>query len=116
MKKYGTKVYQSLSDIVSQGAEAVREDYRKFIPTDEELKTKYSGIGKNYEGILFREHFESCIQFHEKAEKRIPKGTRYRAQILKDIKDSASGSINDLMEFYSSKGETKKKKAAETYL
>lgn len=99
-KKYGRKAYKKLSELASQGTEAVKRDYHEFIPTDEALKTKYAGIGIKYRGALFIEDYENCLAFRRKVQRRLPKNIKLRAQILEDIKSSASDSKEDLVKFY----------------
>lgn len=96
----GKKACASLSELVQKGAESLGQDYRKFIPNQEELNSTYAGVGTKYEGVLLREHLDSCLAYHQKAMEQIPKGTKYRLQILEDIKASASSSYWDLVGFY----------------
>ena len=109
--QYGVKAYQSLCDLVERGKDAVVTDFRSYIPTEEEIRTKYAGIGTEYKGVLLREHYDSCLSFISDTENKLPKGTRYRAQILTDIRASASANPAELREFYtkqlSSKDESK---------
>lgn len=96
IRQYGVKAYHSLCELVEKGKDAVITDFRNYIPTDEEIRTRYAGI----RGVLFREDYESCLSFFGVAESTLPKGARYRAQILSDIKASASANPNELREFY----------------
>ncbi|MDD5192045.1 MAG: hypothetical protein PHH54_01600 [Candidatus Nanoarchaeia archaeon] len=100
VKKYGSKGYKCLSELASQGVDTIKKDYHKFIPTDEDLRTKYAGIGGNYRGILFIEDYEACLDFRRKVQRKIPKSTRLRKQILEDIKISASNTKEELVKFY----------------
>ncbi len=107
---YGVKAYNTLSESVGKGVDSVKKDYRNFIPSDEELSTKYKGIGTNYEGVLFRENYEKCLEFYSQVNEEL-KGVKYRKTILEDIKASASGSIEELKEFYSQTNKYENKKA-----
>jgi len=100
VKKYGEKAYNGLSKLASQGTEALKKDYHDFIPTEEDLKGKYSGIGIKYRGVLLTEDYEKCLDFRKKVQRKLPKKTKFRAQILEDIKTSASDSKEDLVKFY----------------
>ena len=79
---------------------AVKNDYHKFIPIDEDLKGKYYGIGGGYKGVLFIVDYEACLAFRRKAQRRIPIKEKFREQILEDIKTSASDSKPELVKFY----------------
>ncbi|MDP3027796.1 MAG: hypothetical protein Q8N63_08895 [Nanoarchaeota archaeon] len=100
VKQYGPRAYNYLSGLALKGADSLSKDYHEFIPTTEELKTKYDEIGGKYQGVLFREHYDKCLAFHKKAEKNISKRAKYRAEILKDIKDSASCNKAELKRFF----------------
>lgn len=119
INEFGSKAAHTLREKLQQGASAIKADYRDMVPTQEERNTKYEGIGADYAGILFREHYEKCIAFHEKARKNLPGGLNARKDILSDIKSSASGSLEELEEHYKAKSgkSTKIKLAAiEKYL
>ena len=100
VRKLGEKAYKSLAELVAKGAETISRDYHQYIPTEEELNTTYKGIGTQYQGFLFREHFDKCLDFYGQAEIQLPKGARYKRKILDDIKASASSNKDELVEFY----------------
>jgi len=101
-RKYGSKAVQDLSKMIKDNIESIKKDYRSFVPTKEEREGKYRGIGSAYKGnILFRDDFESCLIFYDKARENIPETLKSKKPILKDIKASASKNVADLVEFYS---------------
>jgi hypothetical protein len=103
-RKYGSAAVQNLSKLAIEGVETAKADYRTFIPSKEERKGKYRGIGTAYAGkILFREDFESCLGFCAQADKKLP-ALQTKKAILDDIKASASKNAEDLNKFYSSVG------------
>jgi len=101
---------------LSEGGRAVREDYRKFVPTREERETVYAGIGIEYRGILLRQNFESCLGFYEQAKKSLPGALRTRAQILADIRASASRDKKELISYYQAKGDADSVRVVKNYL
>lgn len=98
--RFGKKTVDTLYKIVLEGEGAIREDYRTFVPNKQERETKYAEIGAQYQGILLREDFERCLNFHKKVRSKLPGGLKTRNRILEDIKVGAIGDKKDLIEFY----------------
>ena len=99
---YGEKAYHELSRMVSDGAVLVERKFREYIPTEEELATKYAGIGTQ-ESILFRKDYDACLDYHREVERGLSKRATYGKEILNDIKASGSSSKDDLLRFYSAR-------------
>jgi hypothetical protein len=86
------------------------EDYESRVPTNEELHTKYKGIGTIYEGKLQKTHYEACLNFLSSAEQKIQADAKFRDEILKDIKVSASRNPDELMDYYADIDEKRNKR------
>jgi len=102
IKIYGNRAVTKMKEAVAASAEKM-QDYT--IPTQEEIKTKYEGMGSRYKdlhpnAVLFRADYNNCLEFLKVAETFLPSDTRQRVQIIKDIKDSASENRKDLLNFY----------------
>lgn len=102
VRVYGEKFIRRVSTAVETGKDSIIRDYRSYIPSKEELQTRYSNIGTSYNGILMRDDFESCLKFYNRANEILPKSLMYRNQILSDIKISASANKKELFNYYSS--------------
>jgi len=98
-EQYGQKACDFLSVLVAEGASSAERNFRVYVPTKEELNTKYAGIGTEYSGALFRKHYEACSCFHETAGYAIGKNSRYRTELLNDIKASASSTKEEIINF-----------------
>ncbi|MFH1589573.1 MAG: hypothetical protein ABIB43_03335 [archaeon] len=96
----GKKAVSKLVELANKGTKLVVNDYRKLVPTADEIMTKYAGIGTQHKGMLFREHYDSCLDFHDKAKSKIPNALGIRNEILNDIKASASGKLAEMHNFY----------------
>ncbi|MGV8086098.1 MAG: hypothetical protein ACP5N1_00570 [Candidatus Woesearchaeota archaeon] len=100
IEKYGKKAGQTIYYITKTVSDKVQKNYRELVSTKEERDTIYKGIGTRYSGILLKPNYENCLKFYEHAKNAIPKNTKYRRVILKDIKASASADVIDLRDFY----------------
>jgi len=105
IKEYGRKFVSKVTGALRDARAAIVEDYRRNIPTQQELTGKYAGVGTQYEGILTRNDYEGCLSFHNYAERTLPAGRAYRQQILADIKASASENLDELKTYYETVGE-----------
>ncbi|MBI1969791.1 hypothetical protein HYS48_03800 [Candidatus Woesearchaeota archaeon] len=119
-KQFGEETVKTLKELVQEGAQAVQQDYRTYVPTAEERRTRYAGIGTQYAGVPLRPRLEACLAFHEEARKRLPGGLKVRESMLKDIKASASANFGELVAFYVTRSNQKlatpKIEAAMNYL
>ena len=86
------------------------ENYESRVPTEEELQTKYQGIGTIYEGKLQKTHYEACLSFLNSGKQKIPAGTRFRDEILNDLKTSASRNASELIDYYADIDEKRRKR------
>jgi len=100
-EKFGEKAVQSLNEMIEKGWAAVKTDYRSIIPSKEELKSKYAGIGTDYKGVLLRKNIEECLAFYQHAKKRktMANHVKYREEILNYIKASASSNTTELSDY-----------------
>ena len=98
-EQYGQKACEYLSILIAEGASSAQRNLRVYVPTKEEMSTKYAGIGTSYPGVLFRQHYEACLDFCGDAEKAIRKNVKYRTELLSDIKASASSNKEELAKF-----------------
>ncbi len=100
---YGSKAATYLGVIAKEGASATKQTFRQLVPTSDELSTTYAGIGKEYSGFLFRQHYDECLKFHDVAVKAIPASSHNRKSVLADIKASASANLTELVAYYGRK-------------
>lgn len=100
LRQYGVKFCRTLAELAERGKDSIVTDFRNYVPTERELNTIYSGIGTEYNGTLLRPHYESCLSFVTNAGSRLPRGLKFRAQILGDIKASASDNPLELRKYY----------------
>jgi hypothetical protein len=100
VRRYGTKATDALTRLAEQGADLAKRGFHEIVPTDEELATKYKGIGTECKGPLLRMHYDNCLEFLGWAEKTIPSGTKYRRQVLEDIKAVAAANPGELRDAY----------------
>lgn len=114
--RFGKRAVDTLCKIVSEGFEAIKKDYRSLVPSKEERETKYVGIGTAYKGVLLREDFDKCLDFHNKTRSKLPSGLKTRKKILNDIKVNAIGGKKDLVEFYKEKSDKERAKVVKEYL
>ncbi len=98
--RFGQRTYDRLSKLVTEGIHAIREDYERFIPSEEELMGKYKGIGTLNREIMFRDQYEACLVLCLQMRTSIPKRTKYRAQLLKDARSYGSEKAVDLRDIY----------------
>jgi hypothetical protein len=96
---YGKKAIDTIVESVKSSATGIHKDYREFIPTQEELKTKYAGIGQTLEVVLLKPDLEKCLGFHDSVYEALPK-SKITPEIMKDIKDNAITNKNDLLKLY----------------
>jgi hypothetical protein len=87
-------------DLVKQAAVGVHSDYRKVVPSAEDLVGKYAGMGTAYEGLPLKPTLDQSLAFHERAKSTLPNGLKLRKEILTDIKASVSVNASELLEFY----------------
>lgn len=97
--RFGKKTVETLQTIVSEGLEYVEKDYRSFVPDRDERETTYAGIGA-LNPVFLREDFDKCLNFYDKAKKNLPGGLKLRSEILRNIKNRAMGSKEDLVTHY----------------
>lgn len=102
VKEYGHKFVEKLKGAATTAHQSIVEDYRRNIPSAQELTTKYAGIGTAYSGILARSDYEGCLAFYGYAERTLPAGKMYRNHILADIKATASENLDELKSYYTS--------------
>jgi hypothetical protein len=105
LKKFGREAAKEIGEIVRTGADNIKRDYRNFVPSNEELNTKYRGIGTSYGSILLRQRCEGCLKYHKEAKSKLPLSLKSRNGILRDIKSSASYNKEDLTGFYTERKE-----------
>lgn len=104
---YGEEVYKDLSalldkgvDIAEKGDDYLREQIYKFIPTPEELETKYQGIG----GLLIlRSQYDACLEYHKTINNSIPDDEFLKPEILEDIKSFGANNFDRLHDSYADK-------------
>lgn len=99
--RFGQRTYDRLATLVAEGVHALKKDYERFRPTKEELDTKYKGIGNLHGDIMFRDEYEACIAFCRLIQDSIPRGTRYKAQLLKEARAYGVGTAVELRNIYS---------------
>lgn len=116
VKKFGCEAVESLSELIKSGASGVKEDYRRYVPSAEERKTRYAGIGDRYDGVLFRDGFEKCVSFYARAETKLPGKVKNRIEILNDIRSYAINGKGKLVGFYKEKKDGEKIAAVKKYL
>lgn len=98
-EQYGQKACEYLSILIAEGASSAKRNLEVYIPTKKEKDTIYAGIGTEYSGALFRQHYEACACFHETAGYAIGKNAKYREELLNDIKASASSNKDEIISF-----------------
>jgi hypothetical protein len=105
VRTYGLKAYKDLEQLVERGLNQAQNKIDEYLPAEEDFKPngRYNGIGTEYEGILFKKHYESCLTFYKTAEEKLPARSKYRASVLADIKSSASENADELTNFYLTK-------------
>ncbi len=101
--QFGEKTYETFLALANDCNTAVRNKIDQYIPSNEELQTKYAGIGTQNKSIYLRLHYDTCLAFYENVNSQMPKRAKYRNQILDDIKASASSDKDELLSFYSSR-------------
>jgi hypothetical protein len=94
--RFGKRAVRDISRLIADGARAVGEDYRDYIPSKEER----AGIGDKYKGIVTREHLNECMAYESFARKKLPGGLKARPQILEDLKYHAATNADDLIKLY----------------
>ena len=112
---FGVKAVAWLKEQAANTANAVQTDYRRIIPTQQELKTKYAGVGTQYEGILLRPHMDSCLAFHREAHGKLPQ-TDLGFDVMEDIKPHACESADDLVRLYQAQDAQAKLGCVQRYL
>jgi len=100
VKKYGLKIYHDFLYLLSNGNYREKRDEIFNFPTIEEINSRYAGIGKDYRGLLTKRHFDKILNFYKLVNENLPEDFNYRAEILEDIKASASFDIYDMISFY----------------
>lgn len=101
IKEIGLDAYTNLVQIVNEGADNLKKDFRNYIPPREERETKYKGIGVGAEKrIIFRKDFEACISYMDNASNRIPDDNALKNDILNDIKGLGCQNSKSLREHY----------------
>ena len=100
VKEYGQKGYENLVKIVKDGHASLKEDFRQYVPSKEERETLYAGVGTKYNGLLFREGYDACLQYENVVFGKIPGQLKLKQEILRDNKESASKNKEELKEFY----------------
>jgi hypothetical protein len=103
-REYGAKAVETLTELAQKGAKITADDFRSYFPTENDLRTKYAGIGTVYHGALLTEHLDSCLTFYRKAQKAIPKEVSYKSEVLGFIKASASRNPKELRDSYDQLG------------
>lgn len=97
VRQYGAKFCRTLGELVEKGKDTVVADFKKYIPTEEDLN---SGIGTEYNWTLLRPHYQACMDFIADAGEKISHRSKYRDSILADIKASASANPQELKAYY----------------
>lgn len=101
---YGQKALRCLKDLAKKSKSAIHEDYRKWIPTLEELTDKYAGIGIKCDGLILKPDLEACLNFHNEAYQKLPK-EELTLSIMQDIKTHAITNKDELLRFYMPEGD-----------
>jgi hypothetical protein len=99
IKTFGIKAYETLSDLAKKGKDYTNDIKDKLIPTREELDTKYKGIGEFYGGLLFRCHYDRCMEFMDDIEDVMPK-SKWKKRIKDDVASFCICSYEELRNFY----------------
>jgi hypothetical protein len=114
---YGVKAAKTLLELARTGADKLQTKASDYIPSKEDMK-RYEGIGSAYRGVLLKPNYEACLNYFDKARRRMPAGVKERNAILADIKANAVVDAQELLDIYLSQ-EIKpeaKIKALKTYL
>lgn len=109
-KKYGVKAAEVLVAMGKKGAQMVADDYRAHIPSQDERKGVYAGIGTAYDGFLFRKNYDDCLKFADKLDAKLPKDFMYRKNVIADAKASASQDVTELVMFYTAQNSAASKR------
>ncbi len=105
--KFGEKTYITFlelsKDYYNESRNMVKKTIDFYIPTDEELNTKYAGIGPENKAIYLKPHYDACLKFYDEAGEKMPVDNELRMEILRDIKSSASTTKEELLGYYAIK-------------
>lgn len=108
-KVYGARATRAIKSVIDSGVQDYQAWKKGLFPNQEELLTRYAGIGTDYKGKepLFRTDYERCRLFHEMSRKYFDAefvddetGKQAAQALLADIKASASASASEVLEYY----------------
>ncbi len=117
LAKWGKKSYHALVELAKNGKDAVVNDYRAIVPTQEEMETKYQGIGADAKGVtLLRPDLDACLEFYNMANGELSNVLKAKKLILDAIKASASTNAVELMLYFTYKNQIKLREEVNTYL
>ncbi len=102
-KVIGPRAYDALVEVLRDVPGALKKDWKgTFKPSELDMKTKYAGIGTNYNGTLFTRNYEDCIEFMGDVKSLLPNGMsrEIRQGIILDIKENAFANVDQLVDLY----------------
>lgn len=112
VKVFGERAIGVLTVLVERGL----DDYKSMVPTREEMRTTYAGLGTKCDKIVFRPELDECIAFHQEARSVLPNALKLRREILDDIHSYAVTGSAQLTALYTRNSETEKREVCEKYL
>jgi|ETNmetMinimDraft_2_1059921.scaffolds.fasta_scaffold77950_2 hypothetical protein len=111
-REFGARTAKILIDLAKKGT----SDYRELVPTLEERKTVYAGIGQGTDELLLRPDLDKCLAFYEESKSTLPNALKVRRGLLEDIKASGAGNKRQLSSYYRKQGEPGNIMACRKYL